>query len=130
MNKLKLYHYSNADFKGKIEPKYFGINSYTVNSARLCGFKRSYFYIEPSKKEVFFNGVKFLYIAEVNINKLYNLNIDKLKLWANNSNEANLYNIFKILRKKGYIGIIGNNGLKIAGLFKAIKIKQKIPLTK
>ncbi len=40
---IKLYHYSNNDFKGYIKPSFFGLNSYTNNSKKISGFKRIFF---------------------------------------------------------------------------------------
>ena len=54
MNKIKLYHFSNADFSGYIKPDYFGSNNYSNASARLSNIKRSYFYLDKNKIEYFF----------------------------------------------------------------------------
>ena len=122
---IKLYHYSNADFNGYIKPKFFGNNSYSYNSARLSGIKRSYFYIEANKKESYFNGSKFLYIAKIKENQLYNLNTDIKEIVKRLKNTQDIYTEVK---KKGYIGLIGNNGLPCVVLFKAVRISQKARL--
>jgi hypothetical protein len=76
---LKLYHYSNTDFKGYIRPDFFGLNSYTKNSAKESGVKRSFFYIGRGR-EYFFQGVKFCYITEIDPAKVYDIDKDKKKL--------------------------------------------------
>jgi len=125
MDKIKLYHYSNVDFKDKIKISFFGANTYTRHSRNLSIIKRSHFYLDRDKKEYFFNGVKFLYITEINKNKLYNLNTDDLKC---NGNFNNVTDFYKFLKDKGYYGIIGNNSYNVAILFKDIKITDKINL--
>jgi len=124
---MLLYHYSNIDIKGYIKPDYFGLNSFSNNSKRLSAIKRSYFYIEPDKKEYYFNGVKYLYIIEVNKKKLYNLNEDKLNIVKNSKNSQDIH---REVKRKGFFGLIGSNGLPCAVLFKVIKIKDRKTLTK
>ena len=123
---IRLYHYSNKDFKGSIKPCFFGENKFSGNSRRLSEVKRAYFYLEPSNKEYYFNGSKYLYIAEVSENRLYNLNIDKKGIVKRLKNTQDIYSEVK---KRGYIGLIGSNGLPCVVLFKAIKIKQRKTLT-
>ena len=125
MDKIILYHYSNVDFKDKIKISFFGANTYTRHSRNLSIIKRSHFYLDRDKKEYFFNGVKFLYIVEINKNKLYNLNTDDLKC---NSNFNDVTDFYKFLKKQGYSGIIGYNGYNVVILFKNIKITNKIKL--
>ena len=120
---IKLYHYSNKNFKGKIDPLYFGSNSYSRNSCRVSGVKRVYFYLDRSSREYYFNGCKYLYIAEVKGGLLYDINIDPLQLAGVGRD------IFAEAKKRGYIGIIGNNGFGCAVIFKALKIKFQEVLT-
>ena len=116
---IKLYHYSHKDFSGYIRPDYFGENNYTKTSGKISGVKRNYFYLNKTGREYYFNGVKFLYIAEIKESQLYNLNKDKLKL-------AGRYNdIYKKIKKRGYKGLIGNNGYSCGVIFYPIKIKQR-----
>jgi hypothetical protein len=126
MNKIKLYHYSNSDFKGYINPCFFGENSFSRNSQRISGIKRSYFYIDRQSREICLKGVKFLYIAEIEPSRLYDLRADRLNL----AEQLRGKDIFKEAKQRGYIGLIGNNGFNCICLFKAVKIKNKIPLTK
>ena len=122
---IKIYHYTDTDFKGKVDPKFFGENSYSNNSARLSGIKRSYYYIRPGDQEHFFKGCRFCYIAEVEESRLYNLIKDDLNICK----DLGIKDIFYYLKKKGYIGVIGFNGFRVAELFKAVKITNKINLT-
>ena len=120
---IKIYHYSNSDFKGYIDPGFFGANSYTRNSGRISGVKRVYFYLDKNNKEYYFNGCQFLYITEIDKNKLYDIGKDILKLAGRND-------ILRAIKNKGYIGIIGNNGFNCICLFKAVKIIKRLTLTK
>jgi len=124
---IKLYHYSHKDFKSNINPAFFGENSFSRNSRNLSEVKRVYFYLEPSHKEYYFNGSNYLYIAEVSEKRLYNLNTDIKGIVKRLRNTQDIYTEVK---KRGYIGLIGSNGLPCVVLFKAVKIKDKITLTK
>ena len=121
MDTIKLYHYSDQDIKGKIDPKFFGKHSFTQTSANLSNIKRSYFYTNTTEKEFFFDQAKFCYTVRVNKKLLYDLKKDPLELWGELSDDQDFYDIVPIIKKKGYIGIIGTNGFKVVCLFKAIK---------
>lgn len=123
---LKIYHYSDKDFKGFIKPKFFGSNGYSKNSQKQSNIDRAYFYLSQAEREYYFNGYKYLYIAEVSKNKLYDINKDKKGIVKNLRSSQD---IFDQVKKKGYIGLIGSNGLACAVLFKAIKIKNRQTLT-
>lgn len=128
MNKIKLYHYSNKDFKGYIKPDFFGLNNYTSASKDLSGYKRIYFYVDDKSKEYFFNGSKFLYIAEIKQNKIYDLKIDVLKCigYFDSISEFISY-----IKSKGFSGFKDFNGRQdVICLFKAVKIKQRKTLTR
>lgn len=124
---IKLYHYSNKDFNGYISPSFFGENNFSNNSKRLSRIKRSYFYLDKNKKEVYFNNAKYLYITAINKIKLYNLNNDKKNIVKKLKNTQDIY---QEIKKRGYSGLIGSNGLPCVVLFKPIKIIKKITLTK
>ncbi len=121
---IKLYHYSNKDFKGYIRPDYFGENNYSRNSEDISGVKRSYFYLDRESREFYFSGVKFRYIVKINKKRLYNLNKDKLGL------AGRVKDIFRAVKSRGYIGLIGSNGYSCGVLFYPAKIKGKEILTK
>ena len=122
--KIKLYHYSNQDFKGYIKPDYFGQNNFTKNSARLSGINRSFFYTGRGK-EYFFEGVKFCYIAEIEEFKLYDIIKDEKKLIKFTLEKGLGNDIFSICKKLGYWGVVGNNGYDVICLFKKIKYIDK-----
>ena len=121
---LKLYHYSDYDFKGYIKPGYFGANSYSRASERVSGIKRSYFYVSKTGREWIFNGARFLYIAEISRGRLYDLNKDILRVKDNKK----IKDIYTYIKRLGYSGIIGSNGRAVAVLFTRIKIKNKLGL--
>jgi hypothetical protein len=125
MDKIKLKHYSNGDFKGYIKPDFFGLNSYTSNSARDSSIKRSFFYIGKGR-EYYLNGARFLYIAEIEKSKIYDLIKD-------DKGFLNKYTFNETLQRVkflGYYGVSGNNGYAVVCLFKAIKYIDKKTLTK
>jgi hypothetical protein len=123
MRKIKLYHYSNKNFEGYIKTNFFGENSYTSFSRKLSNLNRSHFYLNSRSKEYFFNGSRFLYIAEIKENLLYNLEKDKLKCIGKFNCVSDF---FSFLIKRGFKGYTEYNGRQIvAVLFKDIKIKSK-----
>ena len=122
MNIIKLYHYSQIDIKDKkLKVKYFAINSYSKASQKLSNIKRLYFYLNPKKREYYFNNSNFLYIVRINKNVLYDLNKDLLQV-----QDKNIIDIYKYLKKKKYKGVIGYNQVH---LFNDISIFKKINLT-
>jgi hypothetical protein len=122
MNKLTLYHYSDKDIKGSISPRYFGENCYTCNSMRISTVKRSYFYIDSQSQEPCFKASKFCYIAEIASDGLYDLRSNNLNL----AEKLQGKDIFAEAKKRGFKGLIGNNGFNCICLFDAVKIKEKI----
>lgn len=118
MTKINLYHYSNQNFSGYIRPEFFGYNSFTNNSQKISGVKRIFFYTDKDRKEFFFNGCRYLYLAKIEKNKLYNLDIDILKVLTN----KRIKDIYIYIKKLGYKGILSGN---IAVLYSKIKITQK-----
>jgi hypothetical protein len=113
---LKIYHYSNVNFKGYIKPSYFGLNKYTHNSQVLSNIKRIYFYSTPGIKEVHLQYSKYLYIAKINKEKLYNID----------SNKIISSDIYKAVKEAGYIGLYNSEQVV---LFYKVKILKKIDLT-
>ena len=119
--KIKIYHYSNQDFKGYIKPGYFGLNHYSRESVKESGLNRAFFYIGKGKED-FLSGAKFLYIAEIESAKIYDFDRDikDFKNSGKNFNEILLY-----VKKLGYFGISGNNGFRVVCLFRDIKYIDK-----
>ena len=122
---LKLYHYSQVDFKGLIRPGFFGKNCYTRNSERESGLNRTFFYLGKGK-EYFLNGSKFCYIAEIEKFKLYDLIKDEKKLLE----KWTFDKVLGYIKNLGYWGVIGNNCFNVVCLFRAIKYIDKRTLTK
>jgi len=121
MNNIKLYHYSNQDFKGYIKPGFFGLNHYSRESVKESGLNRAFFYIGKGKED-FLSGAKFCYIAEIEPGKIYDFEKDpkNLKDSGKNFNEILVY-----VKKLGYFGISGNNGFRVVCLFRDIKYIDK-----
>lgn len=123
---LKIYHYSDKDFKGYIKPSFFGLNEYSKNSQRISDIKRSFFYLGKGK-EYFLNGSKFCYIAEIAKSKLFDLTDYSEKNYKKIRGYPDIYKRIKFL---GYEGVRGNNGFDVVCLFKPIKYIDKRYLTK
>lgn len=120
---IKLYHYSNQDFKGYIKPDYFGLNYYTGQSVKESPVNRSFFYMGKGK-EYFFNGAKYCYIAEIEPGKIYDFDQD-IKDFKKSGLDFDT--ILKAIKKLGYFGISGSNGFRVVCLFRAIRyINKKI----
>jgi hypothetical protein len=117
---MKIYHYSNQDFKGYIDPGYFGRNGYTRESTRESDLSRSFYYIGRGR-EVFLSGARFCYIAEIEPGRIYDLEKDPANLKANLDFNGILHRV-KFL---GFWGISGNNGFKVVCLFRKIKYLDK-----
>jgi hypothetical protein len=126
MNKILLYHYSNKDFTGSISPAFFGDNSYSLNSAGVSGTKRAFFYLEAGAREYYLDGARFLYTAEIERARLYDIDKDTRRIIPKLAGR----DIYAVLKAKGYAGAIGNNGHACAVLFRPIKIKTRETLTK
>ena len=117
---IKLYHYSNRDFTGFIKPDFFGLNDYSRNSKRISQVKRSYFYIDPANREFYFSNNKYIYITEIIESKLYNIDIDPAKLIKPGKD------IYYEVKKRGYMGLLGNNGFNCGILFYPARIKTRL----
>jgi hypothetical protein len=125
---IKLYHYSQADFTGHIKPSFFGSNNYTNESRDISQVKRAFFYADDKSREYFFNGSRFVYIAEINEKKVYDIVKDVLGL--ENLCYNNLKDIYTEIKRRGYRGVKGNNGFDCICLFYPVKAIDKITLTK
>jgi hypothetical protein len=124
---IKLYHYSNQDFKGYIKPEFLGANTYSRNDKNISGLARAFYYIKAEPGEDLLRGSKYLYITEVKPGEVYNITQDK----AEYINRAGR-DIDKALRliKRNYKGVIYSLGsYKVVNLFCPAKIKQRKTLT-
>ena len=124
---IKIYHYSDKDFKRYLRPDFFGDNNYSGNSARLSQVKRIYFYQNRQGREYQFNSAKYLYIALVDKSRVYDLSRDNKGIVKNLKAGQDIYSEVK---KAGYIGLAGNNGFKCITIFKPVKILKRLTLTK
>jgi len=124
---IKLYHYTNKDFKGYIEPGYFGNNFYTNNDKNISGLARAFYYTRPGKVEYLLKGSKYLYISEIKPGSIYNLTRDKagyLKRTGGDIDRA-----LRLIKRK-YRGVLYNLGYNVINLFTRAKIKQRKALTR
>lgn len=122
---LTLYHYSKEYIPNKIDPIYFGSNSYTRADLRTCKVARSFYYIKDSYiPEFYIKGWQYKYIVKIDKSKLYDLRIDKLGLI--DKFKGNIPDLLYYIKKR-YKGAIYNLGsYNIAILFEAVKYKKII----
>jgi len=124
---IKLYHYSNTDFKGYIEPSFFGTNYYTNNDKNISGLARAFYYTKP-KPEFLLNNSKYIYIIGIEQGRLYDITKDKARYIdkAGRDIDRALKDI-----KRHYRGVIYSlSNYKVICLFYSSKIKQRKVLTK
>ncbi len=124
---LKLYHYSNKNFKGFIKPGYYGENNYTRNDKNITGLKRAFYYIRPGEVEYLLRSSNYLYITEVKPGDIYDLTEDKMGYLI--KSRGDIDKALRIIKRK-YKGVIYNLGYKVVNLFYPAKIKQRKALTK
>ena len=106
---MRLYHYSNIK-TDKLKIDNFGYNYFTLNDKKISDIKRIFFYDRNDNPENLFNGVKYLYVKDINNNDIYDLyndndnlrdkfkyngvlNIDKLLLYVKENYKGILYKI-------------------------------------
>jgi predicted nucleic acid-binding Zn finger protein len=118
---LKLYHFSNSDFKRYIKTSFLGKNDYSKQSVRESDINRSFFYLGKGR-EYFLQGARFCYTAIIEQSKIYDLIKDKKNL---KTICLNFSDILKNVKNLGYYGIKGNNGFNVVELFKPIKYIDK-----
>jgi hypothetical protein len=121
-NYIILYHYSNKDFTGYIRPAFFGDNAYTDKSVKVSEIKRSYYYIDRTNKEYYFDRAKYCYIVKVNQARLYNIDLDNQGIIKRLKIGQDLY---REVKKNDYQGIITYKGIQQAVLFKSVKIRRR-----
>lgn len=125
---IKLYHYSNIDFKGYIKPEFLGANFYTNNDKNISGLARAFYYTRPGAVEYLLKGSQYLYIIKVDPGRIYNITKDKAGYIKKTRGD-----IDKALRliKNKYIGVIYSLGnYKVVNLFIKAKINKRLTLTK
>jgi len=117
---MKLYHFSNNDFK-VLKPDFFGQNSYTQNDARYS-LPRVFCYDTAKPAEYTFKTSNFRYVIRIKDKLIYNLDNDALGLKARFS-----FNIDKILAfvAKRYHAIEYTTSFKTYAIFKECRIFTK-----
>ena len=119
---IRLYHYSQADFKDKIKVKFYGLNNYTFYDKNLTDIKRAFYYTKP-EPEHFLKGSKFLYITDYPKFRLYDITKD-LKGYLKDKTISKALSQIK-QKYNGVIYRIGNS--EIVNLFYDTRyIKQEV----
>ena len=117
---IKLYHYSQADFKDKVKVIFYGLNYYTSNDKNITDIKRAFYYTEP-RPEALLKGCKFLYITEYPKFRLYDITKDLRGYLKDKTIDKALYQI-----KQRYNGVIYKIGdFEIVNLFYDVKFTKK-----
>lgn len=121
---MKLYHFSNNEIIGKLKTKHFGNNAYTQRDKDICNIKRIYFYTLKTPAEHCFKPCKYLYIAEVGKDKIYDLRADSERLCVKYNGD--IVKIVQWVRKRGYIGLLYNIGYNVITVFENVDIVKTI----
>jgi len=126
---MRLYHYSNIK-TDKLKIDNFGYNYFTLNDKKISDIKRIFFYDSNDNPENLFNGVKYLYVKDIDNNDIYNLyedndnltdkfkyngvlNIDKLLLYVKENYKGILYKINDYNVINLFTDIIPDNVVKL-----------------
>jgi len=111
---MKLYHYSDKDFK-VISPKYYEKEN-NITQIPCCSF-----YLEP-KPEQRLKNCKYCYIIEIPCSKLYDLREDREKLKI--KYQGNMSLLLRYI-KDNFLGCIYSAGFNIVILFNDIQVIAK-----
>jgi hypothetical protein len=120
--KINLYHYSNAEIKSTLSPKFYGTGYYTCNDTRATSVKRTFYYLEPKPLESFFYSARYLYTVTAQSARIYDLRSDLRGYIKENQSITELLQAIK----QKYNGVIYRaGGIDIVNLFYPAKIKDK-----
>lgn len=97
---MLIYHPSNKKFD-IVKVSYFGENFYTQNDKKSSPIQRSFWYTELPIPEDRFKDVKYIYIANININRIYDIEEDKF----NFRNKFKTIHKLLLYLKQQYIGL-------------------------
>jgi hypothetical protein len=129
--KVKLYHYAKSDAPELlIDPKKFlsGRGSYSRRDFQLSGKARSFWYLNPADREVFFSRAN-LYSGYVKADKIYNLLKDHLGLKEESKYVASIDfdKLFRLVEEAGYQGVYYKPGFDVVNMFVKVKTKREYP---
>ena len=125
-----LYHFTNKNIKGRLNPSYFGDNLWTSRDKIASTCDRLFFYTQDRPVEKFFKGCLYCYIVKVSENNIYDITQDRdnlLNQSKNNGNDSiNIDRLLTLIKLAGYKGILYNIGYDIVCLFDDIGYDKKI----
>lgn len=136
--KVKLTHWSNVKGLKKTDPKYFGTGSAGAERMRYGEFYTpvTFFGVPPYKQEAWVTGA-ITYIAEVDGDKLYDIQNDPLNLWPTEKQlkrfdvapydkrtRVNLYE--RNIKNKGFDGYFAREH-NVVAMFKPVPVKPSEP---
>jgi len=111
MKNITVYHYSNKKItSGKISPRYFGLNYFTLRDRNACIIPRVYFFTDTDNIEYVFKSAKYCYIAEIPEAQI---------CYEYPKYPGDIYAVIRAARKDGYTALAYDN---IIVSFKPVKI--------
>jgi hypothetical protein len=106
---MELFHYTNKTDATELLldcVKYFGANPFSKREKNAAGTPRTFFYLNPQQREVWFDNSKDLFSATVDDSKIYDLVSDplKLKVQADRGTFIDMDKLFSLVISNGFIG--------------------------
>lgn len=106
---MELFHYTNKTPAETIvlDPaKYFGSNTFSKREKAAASTPRTFFYTDPSQRELWFDNSKDLFSVTVDDSLVYDLLSDPLQLkqQANKGTFVDMDKLFSLITARGFIG--------------------------
>ena len=120
MTKIKLYHFTDKNIKGKLKVKYFSDNFYTSNDKKVSNVKRLFFFTSADIPEYRLKNSQYCYITKVKKSAIYDITKDKKGLY-----KGDISKLLGKIKKLGYIGVKYNIGYDVISLLYDIPIYKK-----
>lgn len=106
---MELYHYTNKTDANELLldcVKYFGANPFSKREKNAASTPRTFFYLNPQQREVWFDNSKDLFTAIVDDSQIYDLASDPLNLKskADRGTFIDMDKLFSLVISNGFIG--------------------------
>lgn len=106
---MELFHYTNKTDAVELLldcVKYFGANAFSKREKNAASTPRTFFYLNPQQREVWFDNSKDLFSVIVNDSQIYDLASDPLNLKskADRGTFIDMDKLFSLVISSGFIG--------------------------
>jgi uncharacterized protein (TIGR02996 family) len=124
---VKLYHYGHLapDASGRlvVDPEHFGRQKWTQSERKhMAEPKRGFFYADPDKKEMFFEGAP-RHVAEYPTEHLYDLTADPDGVVKDHG----VHGAVRALRDRGYHGVYYGEHMPVVAIWKPVEVRPDAP---